>query len=209
MKNLLMAVCLTLLLTLQANAGMITVQNVTGTGTYNGDIGLLTDGYFPPESGFWQTNTVYFHGYGPEGTPGDQEYFTFNLGGVVRVDDILLSVDNNDTYYVEYQTGGNWQNLFTISRSYGNVGWGMDTFSTDSAAPSTQYDSRIDFSEVLTSSLRIWADHSSALGDRNFSIGEFQIFGEVAGSNPVPEPTTLFLFGCGLLAVAGINRKQK
>jgi hypothetical protein len=46
-------------------------------------------------------------------------------------------------------------------------------------------------------------------GEGNPYLGLAVRPGEVAYTNPVPEPTTILLFGIGLLGLAGVSRKKK
>lgn len=222
MKNLFIVFYTFLLLGASVNvtATQITFTDVSYEGTIyekvgydgsqitdSGNLTLLTDGVIPNENAFWMTNTVIF--YGTKTAVHDQEYFTFDMGDMYDLADIILSVDNNDTYHIEYLVGSAWTNLFTISKNSGTAYTGMDTFSTDSSSIPSWYDSQIDFSTVTAQYLRISADHASGLSDQNFSIGEFQAFGEVyddGNGGSIPEPATLALMGLGL---AGIGYRHK
>lgn len=175
-----------------SDATVLTPSLVTGTGGFNGSVSLLTDGYFPPESTQWQTNTVWWNGTTP--------IFTFNYGSSANIEDIFLSVDNNDSYKVDYSADNvNWNTLFTISSGYGETTWGMDTMSTLSSDP--EYVAGLDFSPVSAQYLRIYATG----GDNYYSVGEFQAY----GTNPVPEPATMLLFGSGLAGLLGILSRRK
>ncbi len=222
-----MGICAFFLLGASANASSfdrldkINFSSVSGTGTYyqltiqgntnskvSGVHTALTDNYFPVERSQWRDNSTYFYG-AASGQTIDQEFFTFDMGGLFEVKDIILSVDNNDKYYVDYSSNGSsWANLFTINEGDGNVTFGMDTFSTDSSDVPAFYESQIEFTSVTAQYLRIWADHT--VSDQMFSIGEFQAFGEaVPGQpSPTPEPTTMILFGLGLLGLSGISRRR-
>ena len=216
MKNLLMTVCAFMLMTVGAQATQIDLT-VTYDGTVNGDISKITDGYFPAENVWgYQTpplpdrwdgaNNVNFNSY----NGGFQEIFYFDFGGSYLLEDVKLSVDNNDRYDVEYYTGSAWANLFTIHGNYGSAYRSMDKFSTDDTDPSADYDSRIDFAALETSRLRLYA----APGDVWFAVGEFQAFGteiEVEGSDPasVPEPTTMLLFGTCIIGLASTRLTRK
>ena len=189
----------------QAAGTQINFVNVTGTGTYNsgtgastmpGNLAPLTDGYFPPEATHWQSNTTW--SYGP-GYDTDQEVYTFDMGATYLVQDITLSVDNNDSYVVEYSLdGASWDNLFTISSGYGEIGWGMDTFTT--VAGDSEYLSALDFAAVQAQYLRIyWAS-----GDGMYSVGEFQAFG-----TPTPIPGAVWLLGSGLAGLVGLRRRMR
>lgn len=223
MKNFLLAACIFILIMGSAQADQINL-----TVTYDGEIygsrplgvdanaiSKLTDGYFPVE-GVWDysdanplpdrwngANTVTFY--------GDGEIFNFDLGGTYLVEDVALSADNNDKYYVEYLSGSSWVNLFTLFDYYGEIGGSMDTFSTDPSLTfhgQTEYVGGIDFSAVQTTKLRIYADTSV---DTNLALGEFQVFGTAVQVNhsPTPEPATMLLFGLGLLGLTGISRRKQ
>ena len=175
------------------NATQISFSSVNVTGSYHNSLNFLTDDIIPGESGQWQNNTVWWNGTGTA--------FTFDMGSSYTLEDIILSVDNNDYYRVEYSSDNSvWNTLFSISRYDGEIGWGMDTMATSSTH--SEYIPAIDFSPVNAQYLRIQATG----GDNSYSIGEFQAFGEIQ-SNPVPEPATMFLLGSGLAGLAGFRKK--
>ncbi|RXK84788.1 PEP-CTERM sorting domain-containing protein [Chlorobaculum sp. 24CR] len=157
-----------------AHAAQIPVLSVTGTGTYNNNVSLLTNGAIPAEGTGWTNNTnVYWNGLTPT--------FTFQFNSVYSVDDMLIQVDNNDSYRIDYSlNGSDWSSLYTIAASSGNIGWGMDTFNQ----------TEINFTPVNAKYLRVYATG----GDNSYAISEVQAFG-----TPVPEPTTLTLLGTGVL----------
>lgn len=170
----------------------LTPVTVTGTGTYN-NLGKINDGVFPNEGGQWQTNTTWWRGTAPA--------FTFDYGQQYLITDITLSVDNNDDYKVEYSTDGSaWSELFAINRSYGEIGWGMDTMSTIS--DHAEYIAAIDFTSVWAQFLRIKATG----GDSYYSVGEFIAFADVS---EVPLPAAVWLFGSALAGVYGFRRRAK
>ncbi|MGD0233484.1 MAG: PEP-CTERM sorting domain-containing protein [Syntrophorhabdales bacterium] len=39
-------------------------------------------------------------------------------------------------------------------------------------------------------------------------LGGLAVFGEITPSNPLPEPVTMFLFGFGLIGLAGAARRR-
>jgi len=205
MKRIAMAVMMLLLIPSFSSAAMIGFTNVSGTGKYFqgnelGKLSNLTDGSVPREWQDWQKGTTYF------GRGGAQEVFTFDMGKLYDVKDVMVSLDNNDTYRIEYSVdNSSWSSLFTVSKSYGEVGWGMDTFSTNKK--NVEYHSGIDFNTVTARYLRIYADHAPGASDGFFAIGEFQAFG-TATPAAVPEPSTLLLVGAGLTGLALIRRKK-
>ncbi|NTV67278.1 MAG: discoidin domain-containing protein [Chlorobaculum sp.] len=167
-----------------AHAAPIAVTSVIGTGTYTNSLSLLTDGTIPIERTWWMESTnVYWTGLTPT--------FTFQLDSVYRVDDLLIQVDNNDEYHIEYSLNGStWSPLYTILNTDGTVDYGMDTF-TKADKP---------FSAVNARYIRVYATD----GDGMNAISEVQAF----GTGPVPEPATLTLLGSGLL-ISGVFRKRK
>ncbi|MFZ5994501.1 MAG: PEP-CTERM sorting domain-containing protein [Thermodesulfobacteriota bacterium] len=176
-----------------AEAIQLTPSSVTGTGTFNNSVSILYNNYIPPEGTLWTTNTVWWYGTSPT--------FTFDYGMTFHIEDIHLSIDNNDTYRVDYSPDNqNWSELFTIASSYGEIGWGMDTMNTIFGDP--EYISQIDFVNPISAQyLRIYATG----GDNKYSVGEFQAF----GTTPVPEPATMLLFGTGIAGLAGTRLKRR
>jgi hypothetical protein len=179
-----------------ANASPITVSSITGSGSYNNSPNLLIDGVIPPEWTDWQAGTnVWWY--------GTQPIFTLDFGSTYNLDDMLIQVDNNDSYGIQYSiNGSNWNDLFSILSSAGNVSYGMDTF--------TQAD--ITFTPVDARYVRVFATS----GDNAYAISEIQAFGSQIGTDeeqpnptPTPEPTSLILLGSGLLGIAGLMRKRR
>jgi hypothetical protein len=165
-------------------AAQIPVINVTGSGSYTNSVSLLTDGFIPANGTGWTSDTnVYWNGTVPT--------FTLKFNGVYNVNDLLIQVDNNDDYRIDYSlNGSDWTTLYTISSSLGSVGYGMDTF--------TQADML--FSPFTAQYIRVQATG----GDNMYAISEIQAFGTAV----VPEPGTLALFGTGLL-LSRVFRKRE
>lgn len=205
------AFCLGLCLQ-QAHAAQIAFTGVTAIGSYNNSLALLTDGIFPAEGSAWNSAlTVSFSRYSEA---ADTEYFMFDMGSLHLVTDIAVSVDNNDTYTIEYsRNGSDWSALTIADRLFGEVGGGMDTLS--SVAGSPEYVAGMDFSPSGPARyLRIYVDgwgnvpqnaySDPYVGDGAFSIGELQAYGETY----VPIPPAWFLMGSGLAGMFGYIRRR-
>lgn len=196
MKKLALATALALSATL-INAAPITTTVSASANGYNGNLARLNDGIFPAERSAWISDTtVSWKGLG--------KAFTFAFDDLYRVEDIRLSVDNNDSYALAYSTDNqNWASLFTILPSYGEISWGMDTMS--SVVGDAEYVSQIDFAAVEARYVRIQAIG----GDNKYAIGEVALFGSrvaqqgSSAAATVPEPGVLALLvtalGAGVL----------
>ncbi len=179
--------------TVSAQATPVSAVSATGTGAFNNSPDMLIDGVLASEGSLWKAGTsVWWSGMSPT--------FTIDLGGVVLLEDLLVQVDNNDAYRFEYSENNNtWFSLFDIQVSDGEVSWGMDTMSTDSQ--NSEYIASLDFAPVDARYLRVFAIG----GDNFYSVSEIQAF-----AAPVPEPSTIMLFGLGLLTLVGASyRRQK
>ena len=174
------------------HAALISPVSVSGTGNFTNSPNLIIDGTVPTEGSSWSAATnVRWSGVIPA--------FTIDLGAIYNVDDVLVSVDNNDHYSIEWSTDStSWNNLFSINAGNGEIGWGMDTMSTDST--NSEYVSALEFSSVQAQYLRVFATG----GDNLYSIGEFQTYGSNVSN--VPVPAAVWLFGTGLI---GLSRMKK
>jgi hypothetical protein len=204
------------------SAAQIIFTDISATGRFSsgsagslttpGNLNLLNDGTFPAEGSSWQSPaTISFNQWG---STYDREYFTFDMGSLYLVDDIIISTDNNDSYTIEYSTDTtNWLNLTTADLSYGELNAGMDTLS--SILGDTEYVSGLDFAQSDPARyLRIYVDGYQGVGptsipdvgDGAYAIGEFQAFGE---AYKIPEPTTTLLFTTAILGFVGSRIRKK
>ena len=175
-----------------AQAAPVSAVSATGTGSFNNSSDLLIDGVVATEGSYWRAGTsVWWSGMDPT--------FTIDLGNVVLLQDLFLQVDNNDAYQVNYSLdNSSWSSLFSIQIGDGEIGWGMDSMSTDSL--SSEYISTLDFSPVNARYLSIFAIG----GDNSYSVSEIQAF-----AAPVPEPSTWMLFGLGSLFLMGATHYRR
>ncbi len=185
-KTLALSALLGMSLVSFANAVPIGVSSATGSGSYNNNVSLLIDGVIPGEGSAWTNGTnVWWQGTAPA--------FTLDFGATYNLEDMLIQVDNNDSYRIDYSIDGSaWNNLFNISAGAGNIGWGMDTFDQND----------INFTPVEARYVRAYATG----GDNSYAISEIQAFGLQASA--VPEPTTFILLGTGLLGIVGLRRRK-
>ncbi|HNX90855.1 MAG TPA: discoidin domain-containing protein [Candidatus Omnitrophota bacterium] len=154
---------------------------VTGNGLYNNSEALISDGYIPAEYTGWTDSACTYWN-------GTSAYFTLDLGRVYNLSSLTLSVDNNDSYRIDYSLNkSSWGFLTTINSGDGNVSWGMDTFENVPVSATARY-------------LRIF----SIGGDNSYSIGELNVAGTAT-----PEPASMILFGIGGLAITAVRNRKK
>ncbi|MEE9390838.1 MAG: hypothetical protein V3U91_06305, partial [Candidatus Aminicenantaceae bacterium] len=103
---------------------LIRPRAVEGEGIYNNRIQLLVDGQMPAEGSEWD-GELCVHWENTE------TFFVFDLGGVFQVNGILLQVDSDDDYQIDYSLNGEeYFPLLAIGAGDGEVESGMDTMST-------------------------------------------------------------------------------
>lgn len=200
MKKLALAAALALSATVVNAAPIATTVSASSNGL-TGIPTLLNNGAFPAEGSAWKSNlTVSWKGLG--------KAFTFAFSDLYLVEDISLSVDNNDRYALDYSTDDqSWKSLFTILPSYGEIGSGMDTMSSVFGNP--EYVEKIDFAPVEARYVRIQAiggDNSYAIGEVAFNGTRIQLQ-TAQTSAAVPEPGVLALLGMALGAGLLVRRR--
>lgn len=179
-----------------ASAAQIPLKVSGTTGSYHNGTAPMIDGVVPHEGSPWNHGTTYWS--------GRDTSFTYDMGGVFKVEDLQLSVDNNDGYIISTSLDGvHFSTLIIIQAAHGEIWAGMDTFSTVAGNP--EYVSAIDFLSVNARYLRIQALN----GDNYYSIGEFQAFGEKLAPVDVPEPATLALLGSSIFGMGLLRRRSR
>lgn len=192
--KLIFLISLLILIVSPVNAAKITLSSITGTGTYTNNANIIIDGYIPAEG---IANTASINVYWTSVFTS----FTIDLGQQYLLDDILASVDNDDYYRFWASTdNSSWSYLGEVWGD-GEITNGMDTMTGINGHP--EYVSNLDFSQILTQYVKI---DGYVLEGNAFAIGEVELYGSAA--NAVPEPTTMLLFGAGLVGLAGFGRKK-
>lgn len=147
---------------------LIRPRSVEGEGIYKNRIQLLIDGQMPAEGSAWNGDFCVHWEY-------KETYFVFDLGGIFQVGGILLQVDCDDDYQIDYSLDGEqYSALLTISASDGEVATGMDTMSTVLNDPENVPEWK--FSPVQARYIKIYA----AGGNNAYSVSEVQVFGFLA-----------------------------
>lgn len=182
-------------LAFNAISAPVTVSSATGTGSYNNAASLISDGIFPYEGSVWSGSSIVWWN-------GTATALTLTFDQVYSLQDVTLSVDNNDSYVVQTSLDGmNWTTLFTVSASYGEIDWGMDTMS--SVSGESEYVSGLDFQATEALYARILATS----GDNLYSVGELTFAG--ASASAIPEPTSITILGIGLIGLGATRRKKR
>jgi hypothetical protein len=137
---------------------------VTVTGPHENAPEVVIDGKFLEKGSEWtDAGCLYWNGTEPSAV--------LDLGATRLIEDIVIQVDNNDDYTVEACEEGKktWMPLFVVKASYGEVGGGMDTFST--VKGEADYQAGIDFKPVTARYVRVRATD----GDDMYSVSEIKV----------------------------------
>lgn len=149
----------------QQKRNIIRPRAVEGDGIYSNSIKLIIDGQIPPEESDWNgSQCVYWE--------DTQTFFVIDLGQVSQITGILVQVDNNDDYQIDYSSDGEeYFSLLEINSSYGEIESGMDTMSSILEDP--HYVTELEFSPEQARYIKIYATE----GNNAYSVSEVQIFG--------------------------------
>ena len=191
----------------------ISAENISTSNLYTISQNTIIDGDMFDEMSYGMVNrelyekTMWWTGL--KGT------ITLDLGNDFIIQEVLMQVDYDDTYQMEYSLDNNkWSNLFAINASDEGANWGMSTMSSNSL--NKEYVASMDFFAVQARYLRV----SASGGDDNvYFISELQAFGTLAEqisirqsaqiASPVPAPPSLMLFSIGIMVLAGLQYRRK
>jgi hypothetical protein len=153
---------------------IITPRSIEGEGFFNNTVRLLIDGQSPPEGSAWNSDhNIYWE--------RTDTSFIVDLGGEFIVTGLLLQVDGNDNYNIDYSLDGlDYLPLIQILEDYGEIASGMDTMSTIPEDPHFVVD--LEFEPVSARFIKVTA----VAGDSKFALSEIQVFGERGAVTEIP-----------------------
>lgn len=154
---------------------IIAPRSVEGEGIFTNSVRLLIDGQSPPEGSAWNSeHNIYWN--------RTDTYFILDLGGDFTVSGLLVQVDGNDDYNIDYSLDGtDYVPLIQIRENHGDIASGMDTMSTVPGDPHFVVD--LEFEPVSTRFIKVTA----VAGDSKFALSEIQVFGERGAVTEPPE----------------------
>ncbi len=148
-------------------------------GSTPSDLATVTDGVFAPEGQQWNNGSFWWDE--DASVDATQMFVTIQLDATYTLDRFIVQADDNEEYVVDY-----WNGIAFVALE--DLGVGLQTRDSGTIAP------------ITTDKLRL----SARLGDKFYSISEFQAFGA-----PVPEPATwaMMLIGFGF-AGSALRRRR-
>ena len=124
---------------------------------------LVQDGDWPLQGQEWTTGTAWWR------DPAAR--IRIDLGEVVNITGLAISVDNNDDYKVLASVDGHsWTRILKIRAADGEIGWGMDTLSTLKGDPDRV--KGLGFQPGPARYLKV----SASRGDGLYSVGELVVY---------------------------------
>lgn len=154
-----------LALSLESESKIIRPEKVEASGPYSNNINLIIDGKIPPEGSEWNASPC-VHWEDPE------TFFVIDLGGIFEVTGIIVQVDSNDAYQIDFSLdGGEYFPLLEIIVDDGEIQSGMDTMS--SIPNDLEFVSEWEISAIEVRYIKIYATG----GNEAYSVSELQIFG--------------------------------
>ena len=166
--------------TTQAADVNVVYSNVTGDEINT--VHYAYDGVFPQPYQAWTDATAYWY------VAGDIRSIVFEFDRVYTVKSFVASLDNNDSYAIEFSLDGQaWGSTVDVAASEGTVNWGMDLFERSVVPTPARY-------------ARVYATS----GDDMYSVGELQVLAAV----PEPEAYAMLMAGLGLLGAVARRRRR-
>jgi len=174
---------------------IILPRSVQGDGIYNNNVKILIDGQSPAEGSPWDSpHSIYWE--------NTDAYFLLDFGGVFQITGLLIQVDGNDDYNIDYsEDETEYIPLIQILEAHGSIASGLDTLSTVLTDP--QYVVDLEFEPVSARFIKVYATG----GDNHFSVSEIQVYGyrDESSSGDVDEGEGQIIRPAGIEASGNIN----